>query len=1073
MHFNFLTMRKLSIASYLMLISAIAIGQVTTNGGSGMAASYPTLAAAITDLNTKTITNVSGSVVITVPVNEVAPAGGYTINVSGTISSSITIRGTNNATITASNAHTIGSLTDAIFKIIGGDFITITGFTIRENPDNTVLTPANNNMTEFGIAMFNASPTNGPQSNNISDNNISLRRQYVNSFGIYSNANHSATDPTIIVEPTSQAGRSRNFTIIRNNISNVNMGIVLVGAPSRPGDAVTIGGEVIQNQTPPINIIDNYGTSANFSNFARVEKMVAGIMVTNYTGAGGGVNIRSNQLFSTNGEMTSGTIRGIVTNTVDGPLTNILATTATTFNLRDNVVAVRTGVANGLSEGILHNYNNDNTTLNITGNNFILFTNQAANPTGDINFIRNTSPTLVQNIRENSFSGLILNTIGRITFVHNDVACPAGGTQNIVSNRIIGFLNRLGTGVDANQTVTVGLFAGSTAGSAENSIINWTDNVFSNVTLLGANTFIGIYNRDGQGSPGGSPVPPVGVTKQIANNIIGDISGATGGSFTAILVAGGSKSGGANVIRNNTIRNYSGSGTINGIVCENSPNSFYDVNGNNIFNLTSSTGTVTGISNNATTANTFQNRIYNLSGTGKTVALAIGGSTHNAHRNTIFNIINTASGNAMAAGIEASMAATGNSLGAVFNNIVGDIKTPNSTSLNGAMGLNLLGGSNTRYNVYYNTILLRDTSTGATYGNSGVHFEGTLEGVDMRNTIVINKSQPGNAAANNSANGVTAAVRRTGGTAGSTANYLATSNNNLYWANPNASINNRATWVDGTASITNLVRSVANLKTALVNRDQGSFEEDAPFFSTTLEDANYLKFETNTFTLANNNALPIAGITIDIDGEARSATTPDIGADEINFILPVGLMTFSGQRIGSDNVLSWRTSFEFNNHGFEVLRSVDGRNFEKVSYVNSLAEDGNSQVQLNYTFRDQKVNNITYFYRLRQVDFDGTSKLTSIVKIDGGPIANTLRINSVFPNPARSVVNTMVEAPGADKLNITITDMNGRVISQSVNQVDRGNNTISLPVSQLGSGLYIIRFTNQAGEVTTQRFIKQ
>jgi hypothetical protein len=67
----------------------------------------------------------------------------------------------------------------------------------------------------------------------------------------------------------------------------------------------------------------------------------------------------------------------------------------------------------------------------------------------------------------------------------------------------------------------------------------------------------------------------------------------------------------------------------------------------------------------------------------------------------------------------------------------------------------------------------------------------------------------------------------------------------------------------------------------------------------------------------------------------------------------------------------------------------------------------------------------------------------------------------------------MVEAPGADKLNITITDMNGRVISQSVNQVDRGNNTISLPVSQLGSGMYIIRFTNQAGEVTTQRFIKQ
>lgn len=1071
MHFNFLTMRKLSIASYLMLISAIAIGQVTTNQGSGLAANYPSLAAAITALNAATITPGS-SVQITVPNNETAPPGGYTITATGSITTSITIIGSNNVVITASDQHIPGSLTDAVFKIIGGDFITIRGLTIRENPNNNVLTPASNTMTEFGIAMLNASPTNGPQSNNIIDNRISLRRQYVNSFGIYSNANHSATEPTILIEPTSQAGRSRNFTITRNNISDVNMGIVLVGSPGRPGDIATIGGEIIQNQTPPFNIIDNYGTSANISNFVRVEKMVAGIMLTNYSGIGGGVLIRSNQIYSTNGEVTEGVVRGIVINTVGDTLV-VNATTATTFNLRDNVIAVRTGVSNGLIEGILHTYSNRNTTLNITGNNFILFTHQGSAPTGDINFIRNTAPAFTQNIRDNSFSGNILSTIGKVTLVHNDVRTPVNGTQNLISNRIIGFLNRVGTGVDANQTVTIGLFSGGTANSAENATINWSDNVVANVTLLGANTFYGIYNRDGEGSPGGSPVAPVNVTKRFSNNLIGEISGATSGSFTGIFVTGGSKSGGANVLNNNTVRGYTGGGTITAIECLGTPNSFYDVNGNNIFNLTSSTGTVTGISNNATTANTFQNRIYNLSGTGKTVALAMGGSTHNAHRNTIFNIINTASGNAMAAGIEASMAATGNSLGAVFNNIVGDIKTPNSTSLNGAMGLNLLGGSNTRYNVYYNTILLRDTSTGATYGNSGVHFEGTLEGVDMRNTIVINKSQPGNAAANNSANGVTAAVRRTGGTAGSTANYLATSNNNLYWANPNASINNRATWVDGTASITNLVRSVANLKTALVNRDQGSFEEDAPFFSTTLEDANYLKFETNTFTLANNNALPIAGITIDIDGEARSATTPDIGADEINFILPVGLMTFSGQRIGSDNVLSWRTSFEFNNHGFEVLRSVDGRNFEKVSYVNSLAEDGNSQVQLNYTFRDQKVNNITYFYRLRQVDFDGTSKLTSIVKIDGGPIANTLRINSVFPNPARSVVNTMVEAPGADKLNITITDMNGRVISQSVNQVDRGNNTISLPVSQLGSGLYIIRFTNQAGEVTTQRFIKQ
>lgn len=1070
MHFNFPTMRKLSIASYLMLISAIAIGQVTTNSRAGLSATYPNLNAAIQALNAAVINNLTGTVEITLTGNETAPPGGYIITAIGTTTSQIIIKSETNSLIQASASQSPGSLTDAVFKIIGGDWITISGFNIQENPLNNELNPLSNNMTEWGIAMLNASPTNGCQSNSIIDNRITMRRNYVNSFGIYANSNHNTTDVTVQTAVSSNAGRNRNFTISRNRISNVNIGISLTGAPNFPGDQVFIGGRVIQNQISPINIIDNFGSSNQISDFALVEKIVSGISIRNYSGAGNGVAILSNQLFSSS-DIQSNLVRGITVSS--DPNFSVGSNLSIFFEVSGNVVSVNSSNAGGTIEGIFTGTFNNNTAIEINNNNFINSGFSVSGATGDVFFVKNRARALSLKIENNAFSGLEINSIGKVFLIHNEVSSPANGLQSISGNQILGAFRRTSSGTDPLQTIMYGIFTGDTLGSHETASVTWNNNVFRNINLSGVNSFFGLYNHDGKGSINEN-ILPSNVSKNFIGNVIDTVRGASAGSrLVGFSIAGGSFIGNPNIIRNSLIRNISIGGTITAIECLGTPNSFYDVNGNNIFNLTSSTGTVTGISNNATTANTFQNRIYNLSGTGKTVALAIGGSTHNAHRNTIFNIINTASGNAMAAGIEASMAATGNSLGAVFNNIVGDIKTPNSTSLNGAMGLNLLGGSNTRYNVYYNTILLRDTSTGATYGNSGVHFEGTLEGVDMRNTIVINKSQPGNAAANNSANGVTAAVRRTGGTAGSTANYLATSNNNLYWANPNASINNRATWVDGTASITNLVRSVANLKTALVNRDQGSFEEDAPFFSTTLEDANYLKFETNTFTLANNNALPIAGITIDIDGEARSATTPDIGADEINFILPVGLMTFSGQRIGSDNVLSWRTSFEFNNHGFEVLRSVDGRNFEKVSYVNSLAEDGNSQVQLNYTFRDQKVNNITYFYRLRQVDFDGTSKLTSIVKIDGGPIANTLRINSVFPNPARSVVNTMVEAPGADKLNITITDMNGRVISQSVNQVDRGNNTISLPVSQLGSGLYIIRFTNQAGEVTTQRFIKQ
>ncbi len=80
--------------------------------------------------------------------------------------------------------------------MIGADWITITGFTMQENPANTNTTPASNNMTEWGVALLHVSTTDGAQNNTIQNNTITLNRTYTNTWGIYSNNRHSATAVT-------------------------------------------------------------------------------------------------------------------------------------------------------------------------------------------------------------------------------------------------------------------------------------------------------------------------------------------------------------------------------------------------------------------------------------------------------------------------------------------------------------------------------------------------------------------------------------------------------------------------------------------------------------------------------------------------------------------------------------------------------------------------------------------------------------------------------------------------------------------------------------------------------------
>jgi hypothetical protein len=459
-----LSFSKLGLFSLMFLMLTFA-GRLSAqlSGTLTVPGSYPTLQAAITDLNAQGVG--AGGVVINVTAGhtETAPAGGFEITTStGSLGSPIVIQKSGvgaNPTITANAALTSGSLNDAIIKLIGADFVTIDGITLQENPANLTTAAGTNNMTEWGIALLYSNTTNGAQNNTIKNCIVSLNRVYQNTFGIYSNSTHSPTTVSTTASATGTGGNNSGLSILGNSVSNVNIGIVVIGptAAADHNNLLVIGG--IGNG----NTITNFGTTGTFSSYANVSGTVNGILVRNTIN----YEISYNTIASSNGGTTAGTLRGIFVPAFNNAPIGIINN-----SINNNSISLRSGAATGVMNGIsVENTTSNNTsTLNINSNNFNTTTHTVA-ATAAITFISQSMAVLNQNINNNTFTNLSVNTTGSVTFISNSVSATATSVYNINGNSVVTAFNKTGAG----GTVT---FFTSNASSVTGSQINNNNNNF-------------------------------------------------------------------------------------------------------------------------------------------------------------------------------------------------------------------------------------------------------------------------------------------------------------------------------------------------------------------------------------------------------------------------------------------------------------------------------------------------------------------------------------------------------------------------------------------------------------------
>lgn len=188
--------------------------------------------------------------------------------------------------------------------------------------------------------------------------------------------------------------------------------------------------------------------------------------------------------------------------------------------------------------------------------------------------------------------------------------------------------------------------------------------------------------------------------------------------------------------------------------------------------------------------------------------------------------------------------------------------------------------------------------------------------------------------------------------------------------------------------------------------------------------------------------------------------------------LPVTLLGLSGYRDVSRNQLRWGTGCESRNKGFEVQRSNDGINYTAIGFVNSLAPNGSSNSTLYYQFTDNTPQGEKQFYRLRQVDMDGNTKLSNVIMINGDR-ATSMAITNLYPNPAKDVVNLVIGSPSVDNGMIIISDFAGKVVLKQNVTLGTGTNAVSFNISNLANGQYMVKLVCDANCTSYTKFVKQ
>jgi hypothetical protein len=177
--------------------------------------------------------------------------------------------------------------------------------------------------------------------------------------------------------------------------------------------------------------------------------------------------------------------------------------------------------------------------------------------------------------------------------------------------------------------------------------------------------------------------------------------------------------------------------------------------------------------------------------------------------------------------------------------------------------------------------------------------------------------------------------------------------------------------------------------------------------------------------------------------------------------VPVELTAFTGVANDLDIKLNWSTATELNNNGFEVQRKTN-KDFATVGFVKGNGTSTNSH---NYSFVDKQLQPGVYYYRLKQIDFNGKYEYSSIIEV---LVVQGMKFDLMqnYPNPFNPETAIKYSIPQDGKVTVKIYNVTGKEVATLVdkdmlagtyevkwNSMDNIGNTVT-------SGVYFVKLSS-------------
>jgi hypothetical protein len=221
-----------------------------------------------------------------------------------------------------------------------------------------------------------------------------------------------------------------------------------------------------------------------------------------------------------------------------------------------------------------------------------------------------------------------------------------------------------------------------------------------------------------------------------------------------------------------------------------------------------------------------------------------------------------------------------------------------------------------------------------------------------------------------------------------------------------------------------------------------------------------------------------SNITYDNGSIIEIQTSADVCADVITIngsysgggsicsgALPVTLSLFNSLSVKNNVKLYWKTEAEINNSGFELERRLEEGNWLKLAFITGM---GTTNQPVEYNYEDKKLQPGKYFYRLKQIDYNGNYEYFDLALPVIISKPNEFALGQSYPNPSNPKSNIDFQLPERTKVNISVYNLLGQLVSTLVNEeLDAGIYTAEFNGNNLSSGTYIYRIT--AGSYTEVR----